>query len=28
MIDFNAAFGHDLFKILIRDTVADIEKHM
>jgi len=27
MIDLNAAFGHDLLKIPIRDTVADIEKH-
>ena len=27
MIDFDAAFSHDLLKIPIRDTVADIEKH-
>jgi hypothetical protein len=27
MVDLNAAFGHDLFKISIRDTVTDIEKH-
>lgn len=27
MIDFDTAFGHDLFKIPIQDTVADMEKH-
>ena len=27
MIDFNAAFRHDLFKITIRDAVTNIEKH-
>ena len=28
MVDLNAAFRHDLFKITVRDAVTNVEKHL